>query len=632
MIITFGSQVIGGQDNVGGGAQPTALLYPSTDRALRYGSGTKDYETFGDQDIDSNNRCYFVFRKGSDHNSTGDGDIVLIASDDAWVTISAVVTIHSAVANLNSTNPNVSVLDNDRIMISWTDIPFGASLGNPTRVKSVYSDDLSSVSIASIATATYSSIYTWPQFSAKNYTDGPGKAIHLGAGVALKPIWANDPVQVNLCYRTTDNGASWAYYSTVSADAVDPCDETCFGIMLDGTIVAAQRCNNLHKLRISLSTDNGATWGALATTSIDCYGKPACPRMATADDNLPIMCRDWFGISNRTKLVQTKDGVSFTEQYMDHREIYMYGGIVDHPTVGLIALYNVEAQNSPLNQGPTLLIYKQIAESTTPVSPPFAYDVNYQSVIDFNTVDGVTQPSDATKLIDNTFVAGVRSDGWITEFDSLYLPMANNPSLELFYRRSFIQAWLSLTPVDSPTYDANGYDFNGTTEYLVLATALSNLAKFLQNSASVIYYTADNVQGNPAFGVGNGAFSTRTDGTFLNPRNNSNLLFYSVNGGALQSVANASATGLYIIKRLNSTSIEVWKDPDGSGMVNIASNTVTSTGRATFPLHVGAERFSDGVFLFSTKGCGCIGLGSAMDGSEAAISARFFTRKTALGL
>jgi hypothetical protein len=462
------------------------------------------------------------------------------------------------------------------------------------------------------------------------YIDATGSMIKLANGDLLKSCWLTTSTGLSaVVYKSTaaSNGAAWTFLSSILVDPINGVDETCITQLPDGRVIAYMRCNSLQIVRVRISSDFGATWGSTINTNIPGQGKTS---IACSDSILCGITRD--PVTARTLYFYCdldSDFSTYTVGFLDARtKAYMYGDVLFNGT-DFIATYSVEAEGSILYQGPTVVIRKVI--SLTAVAPPTVYDVDYQSMIDYATAGGLTLPSDATKLIHSNALAALRTAELIDEADSIYLPMANDVAAEQFYRKNVRKAWQTSTPVDTPTYAANGYDFNGTSEYVILATALSNLAKFTRNNASVVYYTADDVQGNPAFGVGNGNFSTRTDGTFLNPRNNSNLLFYSINGGALQSVANASSTGLYILKRLNSTTIEIWKDT-GSGPVLLHTATVSSTGVATHPLHMSAEKFQDMVTLFSPRNFGFVMIGSAMPGSESEIGSIFYTMKTALGV
>jgi hypothetical protein len=600
--------------------QTESFLYPSTDRALRYGTGAKPYITFGDGAINqTTGRIFYIYREAVDHNASGDGDIYFSYSDDGGLTLSAkqlILADPDGVGTINLTSVCVGVTSTQRVIFFYSKQTTGSSI-----IYFKYSDDHG---------ATLSSEIRLTTNFDPGYIDATGSCIEIG-GVLYKSCWTS---LNTVLYTSSDNGLTWTFKSFISgAETSDEASLVYYG----STLYCFARNNGLHRILVYKSTNLGTTWSAYEDTGIPSQGKP--PSGVTPDGKLFGLGREYTTIptefaSNRTILWQSNaDRTSYTWQFIDGRTApYMYGFALWHNTLNrVVSIWSDEVQNSPFGTR-ALIISKDIEYSSTPVAPPTVYDPDYQSILDFSHVDGITVPSNATKLIDSNFLAGGRTDGWLEEFDALYMPMANNASLEQFYRRNMRKAWLSLTPTNTPTYGVNGYDFNGTDEYLVLATELSNMTKFTQNSASVVYYTSENVQGNPSLGVGGGSFSLRTDGTFLNPRNNSDLLFYSINGGALQSVSNTNSIGLYIIKRLGSTAIEAWKDPNGSGIVNIASHTVTSTGRATFPLHVGAERFADGVFLFGTKNCGFIGIGSGMDGTEASISTRFFTRKTALGL
>lgn len=606
-------------------------VYPSTDRALRYGSGSKDYESFGNFVFLSTGRMVIIYRKGSDHNAAGDGDICFRISDDGGVTLSAEVILSAAEANLNKTNPNFSKGDNDRVIASWTEIPIGVDLGDPTSVKSVYSDDLDSVSVAGVATATFSSEFTFGQtFSSITfeYIDGPGRAIRASDGSYLKPIWvtgigAVQPQRV-ACYRSTDNCATFTYYSTVILDVDDPCDEACFILLPDDRIFCGLRCNSLHKFRFAISTTGGLTWGATTTTDINLYGKPA--GTVAPNGTITIIGRDWFSVSNRTILIQSNNNAaSFTSGYMDGRTgHYMYGDVDYHVTYGVTALWWMEAEGSTVNQGPTILIKKTLVESTVAVSPPTVYTPRYQSMRDFGVVDGDALPTGTLDTATNTLIAAWEADGDLILLDSALIFAKNNNTFGAFALRNVARAWLKATAVASPTYGVEGYDFNGTSQYIETNIQPNLQANYLRDSAEFGWETTENVdEVKIACGCGTGSFATLANASFIEPRT-SNVMYAAINNNSSFNFANTDSRGFYRIRRTASDAVEVLRNG-----ASVHTGTTVSTGRSSTIFVIGAKRYGASTNLFCTWNCRLWYIGGPL---SANFETRWRTYLTAIGL
>ncbi len=602
-----------------GGGSPAYTLYPSTDFAIRAGIGpasSKGYYSFGGNARDPvSGRLYNCWRKGSNHNSSADGDVMLWFSDNDGVTNTAEYTVKADIALYNITNPNVMVGNNRRVIVFW----YEQQVGNISVPKFMYSDDMYSVATPNLA--TWSSELTFSTDFAGFYMDGPGEGITLANGDLLKPVWTSGiGAQSVRVYGSTaaSNGAAWTLKGIVTVDTINPCDETCIVQLGNGNIMAFIRCNTLNIIRTSVSTDMGATWSALTNTSISNVGKS--PVAISPQGLLFGLRRDVA--TNRTGYFWSIDYISYTTGLIDGRTAaYMYGRPVWAST-RFIVNYAVEGQNSTAFAGPTLVINKYVEQSVTPVSPPTTYDVELQSVFDFSTAAGETQPSTALKTKLQTFYTNMRAGSvdFVAQWDFMRHEL-NDATLEAIRNRNWKKPWDNnkVTPVNSPTYGATGYTFNGTTQRAILSSddRLDQMLKYLQDDAGVYYYTPTNTQNDGrSFGV--------TSLQFIIRLNADGLLYFRINDGTYTTVANSNNQGRFFLQRTSSTAKRAWRNG-----VSLVTGSVASAARTSDLLTIGCLNAGAGTFQnFSNKTEGLLYIGASLNTKEAefdTIVANFLT-------
>ena len=604
---------------------PPPRAYPSTDLCIKAGVGPAPqigYYSFGGNAIDNDvNRLYNVWRKGSDHNSAADGDIVLWFSDDGGVTNSAEYVIQADPIGFNSTNPNVMVANNHRVIVFWYE-QTAPNISNP---KFKYSDNV--YNAASPAAATWSAVQTFSTDFAGFYMDGPGEGITLANGDLLKPVWTSTGGTSSVwVYGSTaaSNGLVWTQKALISADAVTPNDETTIVQLPNDNVMAFIRCNTCSFIRTSVSANNGSTWSAVVDSTIPAIGGKT-PVAISSNGML-------FGLlratpSGRTGYFWSTDYTTWTYGLIDARTgLYMYGGVSWSTALGkFISDYSIEAQNAAAYAGPTLIINKFI--ELNPVAPPYSYDVDYQGVRDFASARGVTYPVSGSTLdlANNTFVAGLRSDGNLTQSDGYFVFANNDATLEGFAKFNWRRPWIQGTPINSPTYGVNGYDFNGTTQYFHTNMTVSNQANFLLNTAELVYETSENVSAiDVQVGAGNGSFSTISNAILFGIRTaSSNIVVFLNTGTAATFSTSATGNGFYEIERTTSSSVGASKNG-----VSLGTVVNSSTGRTTNSVLIGAQLFADLVAYYSTMNCRIWGMG----GLKGSWYARWNTRITTIGL
>lgn len=607
--------------------QVPTTAYLSTDRCIISGAvGSFDYITFGDFDVyQPTGDEIGSWRKAPDHNATpGAATVNVYTKQFGSNTIYGPVQINGASAGINNSNVSCCVTSTGRVIVFWSEITAATATSD---VYFAFSDNLKN-NITTPALATWSSrtrLTTDYGTGALNiYIDSPGKCIQLLNGNLLKPVWMNSSL-VGV-YMSTNDGSSWTFRSFITTDSVNPCDETGIVQMNNGNIFAVTRCNSLHVLRTTISTDNGLTWAPLTNTTIQAYGKPA---ICQKDGLVFGISREYEGpsfLSNRTIYFYTTNLTTFTSGFIDSRlEPYMYGQPIYSNAEGkIIVWYATEGANGTPLQDPTRVIRKEVSLSS--VTSPIAYDTNVQSWLDFAQSNGETLPSTSQISAINTFVSGVfTTDANLTNIEAMLCMGLNNTGTGQIVLRDLKKAWRKGILNGSPTYKIDGYDFNASTDYIEFPIVLSNSAIYSQNNASIFFYTSENAQSaGGILGSGNGSFSTTTDANYVNPRFTDNNLYYTINDGTFGSYSNSNATGFYQIERTASNSRIVYKDGLAMG---VASSTA-STGRATTTPIIGARHYATTVNSFGNLTIGLVGWGK----SGLSLNSRFQTLKSSLGL
>jgi len=235
-------------------------------------------------------------------------------------------------------------------------------------------------------------------------------------------------------------------------------------------------------------------------------------------------------------------------------------------------------------------------------------------------------PSAARLAIWSTMWAGIRADGDLSSFDSLWGFCGEDTQSALI---DFI-GLRTATAVNSPTFTANqGYAGNGTTSYINSTwNPVTHGVAYTQNSAGIILY--DRTARTDAANVVNcGIYDLATKIAGLGPRQISNAVAgINNNPAANLSVSQDNASGIWIASRTGANQLDFYR-----AAASIASSGASaSTALLSLPMFVGGLN-SAGVFslgttdqhsMFGTTG----GLSSA---AVARINPRLQTALTAIG-
>ena len=301
---------------------PTSITVPST--------GGKDYPGFGDLAIDTAGVLHLVYRWGSDHNSTNDGDIAYRTSSDGGATWSSQTVIH-AHGGESLTDPCICVTATGRLIVQWVKSEAAAVR---TMWQTVSDDDGASWSSAALMT----NLYPDP-----GQITGPGAPIQTSYGL-VKAVYARGGSSGRrrpFSLLSTDDGDSWSSLGTIHNDINPDYEEPCIVERPDGLLIALLRSDPLTRVDVTWSPDGGVRW-ALPRYVLDAKGKPA---VACSSAGLLVAITRKNSDGGRTVYCVSNDGgYTWSMTSIDTETgLYVYGGIVwDHVRSRFCAVYATE--------------------------------------------------------------------------------------------------------------------------------------------------------------------------------------------------------------------------------------------------------------------------------------------------
>lgn len=582
---------------------------------------------------------------------TGPSDVMTIYSDDAksvsdfaTATWSSETKMFPTIGLKNTTSPTsinlgtVGLTQSLTIGTALTDIYVGRRIRIASNANSnnritgrilSYDSGTGATVVDNIVVGGSGTLTDW-NVSLSSYGDSCGKAITLSDNSLLKVMHWTEGLGFNgYVYASTD-GITWTYKGTVwdiTTEGSGDSHEASLAVQPStGNIYCYRRNTVLEFIQLSKSTaaSAGAAWSAKVQTTVPNIGK--CPFLFTANGNIVGLGRNPIDPYDCILWQSHDGGLTHTWENIDARECaYMYGGLVQLADK-ILARYCIEAQNSVTHQGPTLMIQKDIIESSSLVLPPTAYDPYLQSVFDWAQIDGNTMPSAALKTKLNDWFLALRPGSFLTNIDYLR-PALNDATLYAIRDRNWIYPWETATPVNSPTVSAGGYTFNGTTQRVELGNSSrpNGLTKGSQNDISIYFYTPTNTQ-DAAFGR-----SFAINSFQLITRASDGNLYFRINDVTNSIVANSGAAGRYFLQRTSSTNKRIWKN--GSSLSNPSVASVTLVGQAD-NMNLGCLNVLTGVTYqnFRAETESMFILGKGFSGSEAAYDAVNLAFLTSIGL
>ncbi len=202
----------------------------------------------------------------------------------------------------------------------------------------------------------------------------------------------------------------------------------------------------------------------------------------------------------------------------------------------------------------------------------FAYDADYQAILDYATTQGYTLPSESQRLKQNTLLIALKNAGVWSKLDT-FANFATDGSSQFA-----LIDWKRLVQYNastSPTFTTNeGFSGNGTSSYIdTNFNPATQGVNYLQNNASryLFMYMASGtsaLDGRSAASINN---SLRASSS--NQRINQSTT--SLVGGAFDFTA---TRGMKSIHRTSSTNVELFNDTT-QGSRTALSATMTSSNQ-----------------------------------------------------
>jgi hypothetical protein len=207
------------------------------------------------------------------------------------------------------------------------------------------------------------------------------------------------------------------------------------------------------------------------------------------------------------------------------------------------------------------------------VKSRFAFDVNYQAILNYAIAQGYTLPSSAQQLKQNTLLKDLKSNGIWQKLDTLAILATDGGS------NFALIDWKKLTQytsVNSPTFITNqGFQGNGTSSYLDtnFNPSTQGVNYTLNNASRYGYVFLSNVNsvidGNGLFGRNRMVLSS------------SSLQTINSESSALNSNFEYSGTGMKSIHRTSSTDVTLFNN-SVSGLRTVNSSLIANANQFVF--------------------------------------------------
>lgn len=181
----------------------------------------------------------------------------------------------------------------------------------------------------------------------------------------------------------------------------------------------------------------------------------------------------------------------------------------------------------------------------------------------------------------NTMVFKLKAEKIWDQLDRFWLFATENRQ----HAKICIKSLSAITEVNSINWTANqGYSGNGTSTYINTNFIASTLGENYQtNDASIGLYSRDS---GTSTGVDIGVFQSGVINiSELLLRFSTNLAYVDINTNASNSVASTNGSGLFLGKRINNSSVALYRNG------NILGTTLTqaSSGRPNIPIYMAAR-------------------------------------------
>lgn len=323
----------------------TVALDSST--LIQLGAGLADYFLAPDLAVDANGVLHLVYVNGSGHNSS---DSVILYRRSTSVTSGGVVwgspvTLVAAIADSVTTNPSICVTNTGRILIHYGFQPTGFR-----QVWMLHSDDGGN---------TWSAVRRMTEDYDDNQITGPCSPIVLADNTILKSFYARGAgagAREGVIYRSTDNGDTFTYYTTMYPISSANLEEPSLLRRSDNLFISLVRSDPASTTFIMYS-QNGKNW---SDKQVAYPSKGKDPIAKSPSGTLIAFGRYSVagGDIDRSIVAYSNDGgKTWVWSFIGADSgRYMYAGVVWHAGIGkFISVVCSEVAGFPINNGPTRL-------------------------------------------------------------------------------------------------------------------------------------------------------------------------------------------------------------------------------------------------------------------------------------
>lgn len=274
-----------------------------------------------------------VYRDGASHTSV-DGKVIKQTSTDGGVTWSAKSTVKTPAGGQDFRDPSICLLASGRLIINY----FNYNGAAVTDLLTTYSDDNGAT--WSVSTSIFSSGYT-------SWTATSAAILACSDGTLVMPVYGRNTSDTDDrmgVMRSTNGGTSWTLVNVGAANS-----KTNEATLIDfggGNLRAYIRYEvAASPIKVSDSTDNGATWSALTNLSFNVSpGRPFAARLN--NETIFLMYRSTA--SSRAAYRYSLDGgTTWTDEAIYSYSQYQYaGGFVKSGSDLLVAAVGLEVSAS----------------------------------------------------------------------------------------------------------------------------------------------------------------------------------------------------------------------------------------------------------------------------------------------
>jgi hypothetical protein len=611
----------------GGGAPAQLALYRGEGQALFSGlpgQGTAlDYIAFLNVSKDGK---WMVAMKGAGHNSPGGSNTIVLYNLE---TRDEKVLVPASENNGDfPTDPWITVLTQGdktgRIIVGYHRV---VTATTQRIAYTMYSDDDGD-------TFTEPDLFTDQQDEGGDGRTlaGPGPAIEYN-GILLKAMYGQaSPGTGNrlgwLYKNESDGEGRWEQVNVIWTDGPDDGTEPC--LWYNGEfIICTQRCEKTDPKKIQLFklADLNSSWQGPVDIGIGLSSKAPI----VWDGDMWVMMGRKTGGGGIPAYTYTLDPTAETGwvepiAISDRQSAHMYGDIVIKQ--GWFDFYwaqGVFNEPTPGQSGPTIVYKQEMIKSATPIVSPTQYNQYYQLALDYAQGFNIVIPGMSNlRALHNQFIEDLEDAEIWDKIVMCLLFRHNNTELGGFSLYNMKNPHLRPTPtlVNAPAYGVDGYDFNGTDQY-INTNFVPNLHGdniYTQDNAGVFISILDNVSENSRIDIGrsNSNSLTATRGPYLNSSNGSGNLTFLVNDDTLTSVANANSIGRYFLQRRDaeSNNKRIWKNGTILGQA-----TVASVGVGESAVYVGCANYANGPNAYSPRKVSVVMFTSSLEGLEAELDA-----------